>query len=323
MTSSATVHTMRALTIEVEACEVVTALRRNDVEPLLLKGPSIARWLYADDDLRSIGDIDLLVHPADRSKAEAALKALGMSSRYDGTSPAWAEEHADAWLSSRRTFAVDLHRHLWGVAVEPRDAWQVLWADHAVLSLTGTPSVDVAVPSLPARMLLIALHAAHHGAPGCKAVEDLRRACETQDEELWRRAVDLGGRLECLGAMAVGLMLHESGERVRRRLLPDVVAQMERSVPTMWSAPPTAEGLLRFLETPGLKDKARLLGREALPSVEFMRTRTPEATFARRGRRGVAAAYALRFARLIGSLLQGAPAAYRLRRRTERGRRLG
>jgi hypothetical protein len=57
--------TAHALARDVATAEVVEALRAAGVRSIVLKGPSIARWLYADGQPRPYGDTDLLVSPAD------------------------------------------------------------------------------------------------------------------------------------------------------------------------------------------------------------------------------------------------------------------
>ena len=59
--------TALALAIDAVTAQVVTALRANGIRPLLLKGPSIAGWLYGDGAARPYGDSDLLVASGERS----------------------------------------------------------------------------------------------------------------------------------------------------------------------------------------------------------------------------------------------------------------
>lgn len=60
---------------EREINSVVSLLRSEGIEPVLVKGWAIAR-LYPDSSLRPYGDIDLCVRPDQFAKAEAALKCL-------------------------------------------------------------------------------------------------------------------------------------------------------------------------------------------------------------------------------------------------------
>src|ERR1051326_866308 len=55
---------------------VVSLLRENNIEPVLLKGWSIAR-LYAEPGLRHYFDVDLCVAHRDYAAAQQAISALG------------------------------------------------------------------------------------------------------------------------------------------------------------------------------------------------------------------------------------------------------
>ncbi len=56
-----TVHT---LLVDQVTAEVIAALRERQVAGILLKGPSIAAWLYDDGALRSYNDCDLSWRPS-------------------------------------------------------------------------------------------------------------------------------------------------------------------------------------------------------------------------------------------------------------------
>src|SRR5436190_669168 len=60
-------------------------MRNDGIRNILLKGPSVARWLYRDDERRIYGDIDLLVSPGEFQRAEALL--VGLHSAQHGPTP--------------------------------------------------------------------------------------------------------------------------------------------------------------------------------------------------------------------------------------------
>jgi hypothetical protein len=57
--------------------EILTALERANITPILLKGNHLAASIYPAPELRQMNDIDLLVRPADLAATENALLALG------------------------------------------------------------------------------------------------------------------------------------------------------------------------------------------------------------------------------------------------------
>jgi hypothetical protein len=63
--------------LEAELDKVLAALLAAEVPVLVLKGPALARSLYADRALRPYADLDLTVHERDQERAAAALVAHG------------------------------------------------------------------------------------------------------------------------------------------------------------------------------------------------------------------------------------------------------
>src|SRR5947209_14507654 len=76
-------HKMRkviaAMAADRVTLELFDAFEAARVQALLLKGPSIAHWLYENPNDRTYGDTDLLVAPEHELEAEAVLAALGFA----------------------------------------------------------------------------------------------------------------------------------------------------------------------------------------------------------------------------------------------------
>jgi hypothetical protein len=99
--------------------EVVPALRAAGVDPVLLKGPAIAQWLYAEYPLlRGYHDVDLLVAPHHLGRAEDVLRQLGFTPP-GLAAPGDVPTHANAWFRARDGAEIDLHRCLHGMEVLP------------------------------------------------------------------------------------------------------------------------------------------------------------------------------------------------------------
>jgi len=136
--------------------EAVSALRQAGVETLTLKGMVLAHTVYPDPGLRPMADLDLLVRPADRTRAVEALTSLG----YRTPGPQ-AERHAASRCFAelvRGGVLVDLH---WDVARYLRFDG-VVRVDHDGLWRRARPLVLAEGRSLalcPEDMLLhLALH---------------------------------------------------------------------------------------------------------------------------------------------------------------------
>ncbi len=181
--------------IDATTGECVRALDAAGIPQLLLKGPTTARWLYADGAPRPYCDSDLLV-PADRRReALAVLERLGFVDRWAGTRPEAGTGYA---VSLYRTHAdgsrdaVDLHHGL-GLVTDPgTPVWNVLSRDAADLELAGG---RVRMPGEAGRCLVVALQVAQDGPTGAKALEDLRRARRIGDAAAWAQACGLAAEL--------------------------------------------------------------------------------------------------------------------------------
>src|SRR5580700_11186524 len=73
----------RALGCDHVSAEVVGAMQDVGIPSILLKGPSIARWLYPAGG-RSYADTDLLVPARELSRAETVLRSLGFTELVEG-----------------------------------------------------------------------------------------------------------------------------------------------------------------------------------------------------------------------------------------------
>lgn len=256
------------------------------VRPILLKGPSISRWLYTDET-RDYVDIDLLVSPQQSSASRAELKKLGF--RPSGTElalPHGRRPHAETWVHSIDGLKVDLHSTLPGVGVDSEATWAVLAASTEPMSVGGC---DLAVLEPHARAMLLALHAAHHGIEDSQATSDLVRGLEQLSSETWRAAVTVAEQLEATSALAAGLGLTDQGEQ----LVQTLGLQAPRSIDSILrasSAPELALSLDWLFNARGVRVRARLIMRRLVPRPSVLRGRSP---LARHGLLGLAMAYIL------------------------------
>jgi hypothetical protein len=270
------------LALEGLAVEVTTAFERSGVASILLKGPAVIRWLYPASTDRYSVDVDLLVAPADIARAEAALGRLA----FEPFEPTRADKHARSWVR-RASPPVDLHRSIVGVGLTDEHAWDVLSGVTEQLTLCGS-TVTVLRPS--ARALHLALHAAQETPDKEKALRDLGRALELLDSDAWRAARALAVELDALPAFGAGLRLLPAGDAVAGELrLPNIVTP-EIALRTS-GAPDLSLGMNHLLELHGVTTRVRYAASRAFPSPQAMRAWTP---LARRGRLGLAIAYAWR-----------------------------
>jgi hypothetical protein len=287
--SRAVVVTAHALARDLMTAEAVQALRRVGVRSVVLKGPSIARWLYADGHPRPYGDTDLLVSPADLEPAADALRSIGYLLFLDDRIAPGADAHHVVWHRSGDGAVVELHWRLPGVRLSPDAAWRRLSAGTETTFLAGA---EVEFLGLQARALHLALHATQHGEDRWKALEDLRRGIRCVDASGWRAAAQLAAALDALDAFAAGLRAIPEGvalatslELPRARL--STMVEMRAA-----GASDRSIALQRLLSQRRPLAVARALRHVVFPPVEYMRFRYPEA---RSGRAALVLAYVRRW----------------------------
>ena len=285
----------RNLAVDAVTAEVVKALQAAGVRSLLLRGPAIAHWLYANEaeQIRTYEDLDLLVAPQEVERCHYALEAIGFVNRFAAFAPGETVEHSSEWWRRGSIVAIDLHRTLQGVNATSEALWSELSADTELLTVAST---EVEVPAEPARTLVVVLHAAHHGIAEPKPLRDLELLIDRADPSIWQESARLAAQLGATPAFAAGLLLQPEGARIAERLGISDAVDTEATLLSR-SAGPTAFGYARLAATPGLRPKLAFLLRKLVPTAAFMRHAYP---IARRGRAGLLLAYLWRPLWLLG-----------------------
>ena len=274
-----TVHT---LLVDQVTAEVIAALRARQIASILLKGPSIAAWLYTDGTLRSYNDCDLLVAPERLPAAQEVLEELGFRDEITPLGHPRLESHE--WVRGRDH--VDLHTTLIGIGALPR----VVWATLSAMTLTQkVAGVEVQVLNPIALGLHVVLHAAQHGRDDPKPAEDLSRAIRCVPHKQWSEVVELAERLRATGAFGVGLRLLPEGRELASWLELPPARSADASLRV--DSVPLALAFEHLAMTAGSRARISLVLRELFPTPAFMRWWSP---LARRGGLGLATAYCWR-----------------------------
>jgi Uncharacterised nucleotidyltransferase len=296
------------LRVDAASAEVLRAFEAAGVHSLLLKGPSLARWLYEPGEPRSYVDCDLLVRPADQRTAEVVLTTLGFRPTVEQNDmPDWWHEHAIGWLRPVDGAIIDLHRTLVGVGTSAERVWLSLSAQAETVVVGG---FTARTPNIPARAFHLALHAAQHGVRWENLVPELDRAIARTDASTWRAAAGIAADLDALPAFATGLRMAGSG----RALADDLSLPEVRPVDVALRAatpPPVALGFEQLARADGWPRRVQIIARKVVPPTTFMRAWSP---MAHRGRVGLLLAYAWRPI----WLLRCAPAGFRAWRAARR-----
>jgi Uncharacterised nucleotidyltransferase len=302
---------MRMLALDRATAEVVTAFRSSQIATILLKGPAMARWLYAEGMARGYADIDLLIPEERFEEAESVLETLAFTPHPLETIEGDWERYSHTWNREEATIGVDLHRTLVGVGVRPAELWDVLSRRVEPMSVGG---VDVDVLQPGARALVLALHTAKDGPRIGKARHDLGHAIARLPVEVWRDTMEVAEQIGAIGALAAGLRLVvPSGVELAETLGLAAEAPPDVAIRAQQGAPPLAVGIGWLLSTPGRRGKLRLIARKLFPPAGYLRAWTP---LARRGRLGLAAAYLWRPLWVLWHALPAVRAWLRVRNRT-------
>jgi hypothetical protein len=229
MPSARLLNAARNLAVDRVTAEVVAALDAAGIPSILLKGPSIARWLYPEGGRRYC-DTDLLVQASDRPRAVDVLGAMGFTDRLQGFHPFERSAMPTAATSFVRAPSVgdgrggdvDLHRNLPSLSTPDDVLWEVLNTHVTTLEVGGRP---VRVLDHTGVALHVVLHAVQEGFR-LHTEEDLRRAVATLSLSEWEAVAALAERLGVANVVGRGLRHHPAGVDIADRLgLPQLVVE--------------------------------------------------------------------------------------------------
>lgn len=285
--------------------EVVDAFTRRGIDVLVLKGPTLAEWLYPEE-VRIYSDSDLMVGPARRSDAVEVLERLGFRTHCPWLpSPLSLDPGGTAF--ERGDDMVDLHCVIPGLHGDPT----VIWADLIAKAEPRTKDgVELRVPDQDTLLLHVAVHAGHHANDvGCKAFDDLRRAIVRADEQHWRHALELARAYDGVPAFVAGLNGLAEGRNLMRQLEPGDVSSFRYSLRREDNV--IAEEIAAlFSSEASLRHRFATVASELFPSPEYMRWWSP---WARRGPLGLTLAYIGRPLWAIAQLPRAISALWRVR----------
>ncbi|HTU86223.1 MAG TPA: nucleotidyltransferase family protein [Solirubrobacteraceae bacterium] len=168
------------------------------------------------DDERAYTDSDLLVQRADVAQAAQTLRGLGFvrvdrDEDWCGPGP----KYAHTFSRARDGALIDLHWRLSGASAAPEDEWSTLSVHTRPLEVGGQ---RIAALDEPASAVLVALHAAHHGASRSVALAELERAAQILGPDVWSEAARLAERLGAGEQFAAGLRFAPLGARLADHL---------------------------------------------------------------------------------------------------------
>jgi len=264
---------VQALKCDRITVEVVAAFDAAAIPYILLKGPSIARWLYPSGG-RSYCDTDLLVPADEFDRAERVIRSMGFVGRKDEFHPLERNVVPEETALVRPEGSdlgpvgvVDLHRNLSSLPFSDSVLWNAFSADTELIPIAG---VNVRVLGRTALALHIVQHAVHHGF-GFHTDEDLRRAIAVMSLDDWRPVVDLAKELGISDVLGFGLRRNETGAEIADLLeLPSLV--LADSAYWALGSPRGVTAVSEFLSASTYRERLRRLRWSLFPSPARLRS---------------------------------------------------
>ncbi len=245
----------------------------------MLKGPSIARWLYPSGG-RTYVDTDILVPACEFGRARTMLKSLGFSEVVEGLHTFEQSVKVEIEFARRPALGrgpddgVDLHRNLPMLPTPDEILWEAFSAGTETI---GVGDVQVCVLGRTALALHVVVHAVQHGFQSHTS-EDLCRAITVMSVDDWRPVADLAARLGIAGILGLGLRHHGVGAEIADSL---ALPYLSPADPWSWmlSAPRGSASLTEFSSALTLRVKAQRIRSKLLPSPAWVRhmSRRPDA----------------------------------------------
>jgi hypothetical protein len=251
----------------------VSQLRERQLEPILLKGPAIVRWLYASDPkVRGYIDADLLVDPEMLPVAEHELAELG----FDVEELPWLDferPHAKSWRRPDGA-VIDLHRVPLGCEhLDPGVVWAT-WRTGAEPLEVG--QLDVLVPAPPLRLLALLLAVGLDRRGSAHELTDLDQALAKLDFATWSDTAGLAKQLGLEHEVGYGLSRVRGGAPLGDRLGLPATPPLR----LLLDADPILRAIGHLSRLRGGRAKLLYVARRLLPPLEYVREQHPGAASA-------------------------------------------
>jgi hypothetical protein len=252
------------------AClRAVRHLEASGIPVIMLKGASIATWLYSGGVERPYADTDLLVSPRQWDRSLAVLRSLGFRVRGEHAH-AFERSTSELDLSNDDGLFIDLHHRLALAAAEPADLCFRVLDQRTVPMPVGGGLVRVL--DIPARAMHLALHAIQNGPRHTRSMEDLRRGLAAVPLEDWAEAWGIARAIGAELAFAAGLRCQPKGVEVATRLgLPSETTFGLRL--RLENASPQASALDLFAQLPTWRDRLTWIYRKLVPTPALLAER--------------------------------------------------
>lgn len=277
--------------------EVTSALSDAGINSMMLKGPALAHLVYPDENLRTFGDLDLMIRECDMMQAHAVLGQSGFIPEVDiAAVPAklthWCTTYELRYTDRTRGFLLEMHYDdLLNAGLRSRDR-DGYWARSRIVTVQDC---EIATLSLEDHLVHLCCHMHFHGYVRLSWFADLALLVRDHGDELnWDQVVrtvrveeaqtpvmySLRYLEQLSGVAAPPTVMHAiTPDRIRRRLheyyLPDEQVLAFEPMPRpdfSFYFQPVFKRLIPDLLVMGRRrEKLQTLLRLAVPPAEWLR----------------------------------------------------
>jgi hypothetical protein len=201
---------IRNLALTGELLRIVRCFSSEGIQAIPFKGPTLAAIAYGDPALREFGDLDLLVHPRDFSRAAAVLQTLGFRPGLELSErrrEAYRRALGQVPFFNGQLALVELHDRLL-----PRSFRCDLFLEWLPQRLQTVSVLGQELTTLPMEELLLYLtaHGAKHAWSSLAAVVDVAEVLRYAPQLQWDRLWSLARRVRGERMLQLALLLaHE------------------------------------------------------------------------------------------------------------------
>ncbi len=176
----------RNMYLYAELLRILRVFNDKGVRVIILKGATLAKFIYRDIGLRSMSDIDLLVKKEDLSCAKEIMSDLNYVPKNHVTSDEWFEKnhyHLPTYINRDGSLMVEIHWHITGKSF---DLNIKKWFKRAKYTkLDGCP---VLIPAPEDMIIHLCLHLYNHGYDSKMILRELCDISETLNH--YREEID-------------------------------------------------------------------------------------------------------------------------------------
>lgn len=179
-------NALRALAAAALLPQIMALLQRHGINALALKGIALSQQLYGDPSRRQVGDLDLLVAPAQLPAADQALRESGLARMFPAgelSASQWrlytGVRHEFVYWSAQYDFRVELHWQLNNCASLTPGSFDELWARRSEVTVGNAPVPVLGPDDL---MLHLCVHGGTEAWPKLKWLCDIAQLLPDYDE---------------------------------------------------------------------------------------------------------------------------------------------